>query len=62
MLFWGILGAVILRGVMIALGTALIARFEWIVYVFGAILIVSALKMLFSNEEASIRTGICLSG
>src|SRR5690606_9624954 len=38
-LFWGILTALILRGVMIALGAALIHRFEWIVYVFGAILL-----------------------
>ena len=44
-LFWGILGALVLRGVMIGLGAALIARFEWIIYVFGAILLVTALRM-----------------
>ena len=51
-LFWGILGALIMRGLMIGLGTALIQSFAPIIYVFGAILIFTALKMLFSKEEA----------
>ncbi len=46
-LFWGILGALAMRGAMIAVGAALIAKFAWIVYVFGGILILTALKMLF---------------
>jgi len=50
-LFWGILGAVVLRGVMIALGAALIARFEWVVYVFGALLLISAAKMLMVRHD-----------
>ncbi len=50
-LFWGILGALIMRGVMIFIGTALIARFEWILYIFGAFLIFSGGKMLFSEYE-----------
>jgi len=50
-LFWGILGALIMRGVMIGLGTALIARFEWILYAFGAFLIFSGAKMIFSEYE-----------
>ncbi|MDT8322022.1 MAG: TerC family protein, partial [Xanthomonadales bacterium] len=50
-LFWGILGAVILRGVMIALGVTLINRFDWIVYVFGALLIYTAVKMLLLRHE-----------
>jgi tellurite resistance protein TerC len=51
-LFWGVLGALVMRGVMIALGAALVARFDWIVYVFGAILIFTAVRMLMaSNEE-----------
>lgn len=50
-LFWGILTALVLRGVMIALGAALIHRFEWIVYVFGAILILGAVKMIFFKAE-----------
>ena len=38
-LFWGILGALIMRGLFIGLGAALLARFEWIIYVFGALLV-----------------------
>jgi TerC family integral membrane protein len=44
-LFWGILGALLLRGVMIAVGAALIARFSWMIYVFGGFLILTAVKM-----------------
>jgi tellurite resistance protein TerC len=51
LLFWGILGAVVLRGIMIALGAALIARFEWIIYVFGGLLLVSAAKMMITQME-----------
>jgi tellurite resistance protein TerC len=50
-LFWGIMGAVILRGVMIGVGAALIQRFAWIMYVFGALLIVTAIKMLVMRED-----------
>lgn len=50
-LFWGIMGALIMRGVMIGVGAALIARFEWILYVFGVLLIITALKMLRSGDE-----------
>ncbi|MBM3999229.1 MAG: TerC family protein [Planctomycetes bacterium] len=50
-LFWGILGAVVLRVTMILLGTALIARFEWIMYVFGVMLLYSAYKMLSLGDE-----------
>lgn len=52
-LFWGILGALLMRGVMIGIGAALIARFEWILYIFGAFLIFTALKMLTMNDEAT---------
>jgi len=45
-LFWGILGALVMRGAMIAVGAALIARFSWIIYVFGAFLIITGAKML----------------
>ncbi len=50
-LFWGILGALLMRGVMIGAGAALIARFHWILYVFGAFLIVTAIKMFFMKSE-----------
>ncbi len=50
-LFWGVLGALIMRGVMIGLGTALIVEFHWILYVFGAFLVFSGIKMLRTKEE-----------
>lgn len=45
-LFWGILGALVLRGLMIAIGAAMVHRFEWILYVFGALLVWSGLKLM----------------
>lgn len=50
-LFWGVLGALIMRGVMIAAGVALISRFDWIVYVFGALLILTAIKMAVTHAD-----------
>lgn len=50
-LFWGILGAVIFRGLMIFFGVMLINKFTWMTYLFGAFLIFTALKMLFSGED-----------
>ncbi len=50
-LFWGILGALIMRAIMIALGAALITKFAWIIYVFGAFLIITGIKMIFKREE-----------
>lgn len=50
-LFWGILGALIMRGIMILAGVALIREFEWVIYIFGLLLIVTALKMLVMNQE-----------
>lgn len=50
-LFWGILGALIFRGLMIGVGTVLIQRFEWIIYVFGAFLLYTAYRMLLSKDE-----------
>ena len=50
-LFWGILGALIMRAVMIALGATLIAKFSWIIYVFGAFLILTGIKMIVKREE-----------
>jgi tellurite resistance protein TerC len=51
-LFWGIVGAIVLRGMMIAAGTTLLHRFDWMFYVFGAILLLSALRMLRADEDA----------
>ncbi len=50
-LFWGILGALVMRGAMIGAGAALVMRFTWMIYVFGAFLVFTALKMHFSGEE-----------
>jgi tellurite resistance protein TerC len=51
-LFWGILGALAMRGAMIAGGVALINRFDWVLYVFGAFLVFAGVKMIFSRNEA----------
>ncbi|MES2995609.1 MAG: TerC family protein [Verrucomicrobiota bacterium] len=50
-LFWGILGALVMRGVMIGVGSALVTNFHWVLYVFGAFLILTGLKMLFMKEK-----------
>jgi len=50
-LFWGILGALVMRAIMIAVGAALIAEFHWVLYVFGAFLIITAIKMFFMKAE-----------
>lgn len=51
-LFWGIIGAIIMRAVFIFAGVALIERFAWIMYIFGAFLVFTGLKMLFEKENA----------
>ena len=51
-LFWGILGALVMRGVMIVIGAELIARHHWILYVFGVFLIITAVKMLIIREHS----------
>ncbi|MDB4883377.1 MAG: Integral rane protein TerC [Gemmatimonadetes bacterium] len=50
-LFWGILGALIMRGVFIGLGAALLARFEWIIYLFGALLVITGIRMAVKQDE-----------
>lgn len=50
-LFWGIMGALIMRGIMIVAGVALVQRFEWVLYIFGIILIVTAIKMVSGGEN-----------
>src|SRR5690625_258840 len=50
-LFYGVLGAIVFRAVMIVFGVALINRFDWIIYVFGGFLLLTAIRMLFSNNE-----------
>jgi tellurite resistance protein TerC len=53
-LFWGILGALVLRGLMIGLGCALVMKFAWILYIFGAFLIFTGFKMAFKGAEEKI--------
>ena len=50
-LFWGILGALVMRGAMIAIGATLIAKFHWVLYIFGVFLILTAIKMLVMKTE-----------
>jgi tellurite resistance protein TerC len=50
-LFWGVIGALVLRGVMIWAGTELLTRFEWIIYVFGLLLIVTAVRLLTAGDS-----------
>jgi tellurite resistance protein TerC len=60
-LFWGILGALVMRGLMIGIGAQLVERYHWILLVFGAFLVFTGLKMLFSNAaetEAEVESRI----
>ncbi|AMW04915.1 TerC family protein [Gemmatimonas phototrophica] len=50
-LFWGILGALLMRGAMIGAGAVLLAKFHWIIYLFGAFLIYTGFKMAFGGEN-----------
>jgi tellurite resistance protein TerC len=52
-LFWGILGALVMRGLFIGIGAVMLARFDWIIYIFGAILLYTAFK-LATNDEPPI--------
>ena len=53
-LFWGILGALIMRGSLILLGAALITRFHWILYIFGLFLVVTGIKMALQDEKQEV--------
>ena len=50
-LFWGILGALITRGIFIAVGAALLAAFHWVTYVFGVFLVITGLKLMVGGDE-----------
>jgi tellurite resistance protein TerC len=50
-LFWGILGALVMRGLFIGLGAALLARFDWIFYIFGALLVFTGIRMAVKQDE-----------
>ena len=53
-LFWGILGALVMRGVFIFAGVELVDSFHWIIYIFGAFLVFTGVKMVFEREEEDI--------
>jgi tellurite resistance protein TerC len=50
-LFWGILGALVMRGTLIAVGAALLQEFHWVIYIFGAFLIFTGIRMALHREE-----------
>ena len=50
-LFWGVLGALVMRGVFIIAGVALITKFHWIIYIFGALLIITAIKITLQKDK-----------
>ncbi|MEJ5999251.1 TerC family protein [Paucibacter soli] len=52
-LFWGILGVIVLRAIMIGLGSALVSEFSWLLYLFGAFLVLTGLKMLWMSADGS---------
>jgi tellurite resistance protein TerC len=49
-LFWGILGVIVMRAIMIGAGAALVTRFDWVMYLFGGFLAVTGIKMLFASD------------
>jgi tellurite resistance protein TerC len=50
-LFWGVLGVIVLRGIMIGIGATLVAEYHWLLYVFAAFLILTGIKMLFAKDD-----------
>src|SRR5690554_3053560 len=50
-LLWGILGALVMRGLMIVIGAALIEQFSWVLYLFGGFLLITGLRMIFLNGD-----------
>ena len=60
-LFWGILGVIVLRGLMIGLGAALVSEFSWVLYVFGGFLVLTGVKMLFmADHQADLQDNVLL--
>ncbi|NOT08653.1 MAG: TerC family protein [Gemmatimonadales bacterium] len=51
---WGIIGALVMRAIMIGVGALLLARFHWIIYVFGGILVITGIRMFYMGEESRI--------
>ncbi|MGH2566761.1 MAG: TerC/Alx family metal homeostasis membrane protein, partial [Bacteroidota bacterium] len=53
-LYWGILGALVMRGLLILLGVTVIREFHWVIYIFGAFLVFTGVKMGFQKETAEV--------
>jgi len=53
-LFWGILGALVMRGAMIGLGAAAVSRFEWVLYIMALVVLFSGVKMVFSSDDDGV--------
>jgi len=53
-LFWGIMGALVMRGLMIVIGSALIARYHWVIYLFGGFLVYTAIRMAMTKDESHL--------
>ena len=53
-LFWGILGVIVMRAIMIGLGAALIAKFDWLLYVFGVFLVLTGIKMILLADNMPV--------
>ncbi|MFA6958270.1 MAG: TerC family protein [Thermoanaerobaculia bacterium] len=51
-LFWGVLGALVMRAIFIFAGAALLAKFHWVIYIFGALLVVTGIKLLVQRNES----------
>ncbi len=56
LLFWGIIGALIMRGIMIGAGVALLETFSWLIYLFGAYIIYAGFGMLFHKQDVDVET------
>jgi len=56
LLFWGVLGALVMRGALILAGTALLRRFEWVIYLFGAYILYAGISMFFKKGEPEVET------
>ncbi len=57
MLLWGVLGAIVLRSIFIFVGTSLLAHFEWVQYIFGAFLLIAAIRLLRHKPETATAPG-----
>ena len=62
LLFWGVLGALVMRGTMIGAGAALVKKFDWLLYILGAFLIVTAFRMLLAHHEPDPKNNLLVRG